>query len=229
MKIGSRLLGWSVALAMVLLRVTCRTRLHDDPRPKLRAAGKKYVYSVLHAHQVAAAIKREANTAAMVSRSTDGEMLMPAFRALGIKSVRGSNRQSHGDRGGRAALDELVHHVEAGGPAILAVDGPRGPRSHVRKGIAVLSQRSGAAVLNVIIVPSRRWVLKHSWDRLQIPYPFSRLDAYFAEPLTMAEGESIEQFRHRIEDSLRQLESAVDPAEAAYHGTDSRRSRQSAA
>ncbi len=200
---------------MLILRATCRVKLHGDPRPQLRESAEPYIYSILHAHQVSAAIQREKGTAAMVSQSADGQLLMPGFRVLGIKAIRGSNRGRGGSKGGRAALDQLVVHVGGGSPAYLAVDGPRGPRNHVRKGIAVLSRESGAAVLNVIMVPNRRWILTRAWDRLQIPKPFCRIDAYFSEPLRPHDSESVEQYRRRIESSLCALERDHDPAESA--------------
>jgi lysophospholipid acyltransferase (LPLAT)-like uncharacterized protein len=120
------------------------------------------------------------------------------------------------NKGGREALEALVEHVRTGRPAILAVDGPRGPRSHVHKGIASLSRDTGAAVLNVITVPTRRWIMSKTWDRMQIPQPFCRIDAYFAPPLTPAPGESLEEFRRRIEASLKELEQTYDPQEANH-------------
>lgn len=211
-----RLEGWFFALAMLLLRATCRVSIHGaDPRVALNNASAPYVYSILHAQQVAAAINREKGTAAMVSRSADGQLLMSGFWALGIIPVRGSSRGKGGDKGGLLAIDEMVAHVRGGQPALIAVDGPRGPRNRVRKGIAVLSRESGGAVLNVVLVPSRRWVLNGAWDRMQIPKPFCRIDAYFAEPLTPTEGESVEAYRVRIEESLNGLERDHDPREAA--------------
>ncbi|MEN1679091.1 MAG: lysophospholipid acyltransferase family protein [Planctomycetota bacterium] len=206
--------GWFFALSMLILRATCRVRIHNDPRVSLREAGTPYAYSILHAQQIAAAINREPGTAAMVSASKDGELLMPGFRALGIKAIRGSSNSKHGDKGGRRALSEMIGYLKVGSPAIMAVDGPKGPRNHVRKGIAVLSRDSNAAVLNVLMVPTRRWVLRGIWDRLQIPKPFCRIDAYFAEPLLPTEGESVEKFRLRIERSLNDLEREHDPSEA---------------
>ncbi|MEM6330298.1 MAG: DUF374 domain-containing protein [Planctomycetota bacterium] len=206
--------GWVFALAMLTLRATCRVRVGHDPRPALREAGTPYVYSILHAQQAAAAINRERGTAAMVSASADGELLIRGFRAMGIRPVRGSNRSEDGDKGGRAALDAMVAHVRGGRPALIAVDGPRGPRNRARKGIAVLSRRSGAAVLNVVLVPRRRWVLSRAWDRMQIPKPFTTIDAYFAQPLGPAADESVEQYRARIEASLSALERRHDPGEA---------------
>ncbi len=204
-----------LAVAMLLLRATCRISLHDDPRPGLRASGEPYTYSVLHAHQVSAAIDREKGTAAMVSQSADGALLLFGFWALRIKVIRGSSRGQHQDKGGRSALRQLIAHVQSGNPAYLAVDGPRGPRNRVRKGIAVLSRQTGAAVLNVVAVPSRRWVLRGTWDHLQIPLPFCRIDGYFAEPLWPCSSETVEQYRQRIETSLNELEARHDPAEAA--------------
>lgn len=138
---------------MLVLRASCRVTVHSHPRDHLRASTTPYVFPILHAHQVSAAINRETNTAAMVSQSGDGQLLLAGFWLLGIKAVRGSNRRMHRDKGGRKALSELTSHVQNGAPAILAVDGPRGPRNRVRKGIAVLSRESGAAVLNVVLSP----------------------------------------------------------------------------
>ncbi len=211
-----KFISWAAAVAISLLRLTCRIRLHGDPREALRRSRQPYVYSILHAHQVAVTIGAERGTGAMVSRSADGEMIVAALRVAGCVPVRGSGRgRGRGrDKGGRVALAALADHVHGGRPAILAVDGPRGPRSHVRKGIAALSLETGAVVLNVIAVPARRWILTRSWDRMQIPKPFATIDAYFAAPLEPQAGEGIEAYRRRIEASLRELELEHDPAQA---------------
>lgn len=205
---------WFIALAMLTLRATCRVRIHNDPRPLLRADGGSYVYSVLHAHQIAAATCRERGTAAMVSQSKDGDFVALGLRAVGIKIVRGSSRRMGEDKGGLSALTNLVEHVRSGHPAYLAVDGPRGPRNRVHKGIAVLSKHTGAAILNVVAVPSRRWIFTRSWDRFQIPKPFSRIDIFVAAPIWPQHDERIEEYRRRIEESLCQLESFRDSVEA---------------
>ena len=198
---------------MLALRATCSVVVHDDPRDDLRASAARYVYSILHAQQVSAAINRESNTAAMVSQSGDGQLLVAGFRLLGIKAIRGSSGGGQRDKGGRQALAGLIAHVQDGGRAILAVDGPRGPRNRVRKGIAMLSRETGAGVLNVVVIPSRRWILRGTWDRLQIPLPFCRIDAYFAEPLWPLPDETVEAYRSRIASSLNDLEKTNDPEE----------------
>jgi lysophospholipid acyltransferase (LPLAT)-like uncharacterized protein len=205
---------WSIALGMLILRATCRVRLLSDPRPALRAAGAPYIYSVLHAQQIAAATCREPGTAAMVSQSKDGDFVATGLRLAGIQTIRGSSRRRGEDKGGLSALSDLMEHVRAGCPAYLAVDGPCGPRNRVHKGIAMLSRETGAAVLNVVAVPTRRWIFKRSWDRFQIPKPFSRIDIYVAAPVWPQQGESIDDYRGRIEQSLCRLEELHDPIEA---------------
>lgn len=214
MPLSRWLIAWSAAAAILLLRWTCRVRLHNDPRPQLRAAGTPYIYSVLHAHQIAAIIDGERGTGAMVSRSVDGGIIVPALWARGIRPIRGSGMRGGASKGGRAALDALIDHVRGGSPAFLAVDGPRGPRGRVHKGIALMSQKTGAAVLIVVPVPSRRWIARRSWDRMQIPKPLCTIHAHFGTPLHPQASEPLEAYRQRIEQAIASLERKVDCEQA---------------
>ena len=228
MKAFLRYLGtWGLALLVLLMRWTSRVRWHDDPRPALRAAGQPYVFGILHCHQLAAVAACERGTGAMVSRSVDGDLLIPILRVHGIIPFRGSNRAEGHDKGGAAALDDLIAHVRAGHPAYLAVDGPRGPRNQVQFGIAKLAVATGAAVLVAVPVASRRWILRRAWDRFQIPKLFTTFEIYFGPPLRPHEGEDLDGFRRRIEAALAALEEQHDPAEAAAGkvAADARRAR----
>ncbi|MSR58631.1 MAG: DUF374 domain-containing protein [Planctomycetaceae bacterium] len=214
MKVLLPVISWLAALVVVLLRLTCRYRRFGDPRAELRLASRPYVYSILHAHQIAAIIDGERGTGAMVSRSKDGGLIVPSLLARGIVPIRGSSSRKGHDKGGMTAFNALVGHVRCGRPAYLAVDGPRGPRNRIHKGIALLSQLTGAAVLNIVPLPSRRWILSGTWDRLQIPKPFTTINAYFGEPVYPREGEDVESYRERIEQALNDLERLHDPLEA---------------
>lgn len=205
------------AIAVTLLRLTCRVRFNDDPRDELRAKGQNYLYSFLHAHQLGLIIGREPGTGAMVSRSKDGELIVPLLKWSGCVPVRGSSRVDRKDRGGRQALHTLTEHVLSGKPAALAVDGPRGPRGRVHKGIALLSQQTGAAVLNLVAISNHHGTATNAWDRLQIPFPFTAIEGYFAEPIFPRQGEKLEAYRLRIEASLHALEALHDPSEARFN------------
>ena len=213
----NRLVGWAIALLVLLWRRTCCYRTVDDPRPALRAAGRPYVLALLHAHQVGAVLGNdEPRLAAMVSRSADGDLLVPSLRLRGVEAVRGSSRTLARDKGGLDALSQLADRLSAGVPAVLAVDGPNGPRGRVRLGIAELARRTGATVVPLVIIPSRRCCLTRSWDRLQLPLPFARVHCAFGEPLALEVAESSSVLRGKIQNELERLEARWDPEEAQY-------------
>ena len=216
MRVLRSVAAWMAAGLVLLLRATCRQRIFDDPRPALRQQGMPYAYCFLHAHQVATVVVAEAGTGAMVSRSADGDLLVPSLRVTGVVPVRGSGRHGGKDKGGGAALAALVRHSQTGAPVYLAVDGPRGPRNRVHRGIAQIAVEAGAAVLLCIAVPTRRWILRRTWDRFQIPQPFCRIDYYFAPPVLPTDADGPEALRELINERLNALEALRDPGEAAY-------------
>jgi lysophospholipid acyltransferase (LPLAT)-like uncharacterized protein len=210
--------AWIAAAAVLLLRLTCRVRFHDDPRPALRRQGKPYAYAFLHAHQLATIVAAEAGTGAMVSRSTDGAVLIPSLRVRQVVPIRGSSRQAGLDKGGGDALTALIRHSRGGAPVYLAVDGPRGPRNYVRRGIAQLAIAADAAVLVAVALPNRRRILPRSWDRFQIPLPFARIDVVFDRPTLPSDADDVEGLRTLIMTRLLALETRYDPGEASHAG-----------
>jgi lysophospholipid acyltransferase (LPLAT)-like uncharacterized protein len=200
-------------MLVALWRLTCSYKVVNDPRPALREKGQGYIYALLHAHQIAAVfINDEKQMAAMVSRSTDGDLLVPSLELRGIIPVRGSTRRRGKDKGGRAALEELKGLVSRGTPVLLAVDGPQGPRNHVHRGIVDLMLDTQAPVLPVVVLPSRRFILSGTWDRMQMPSPFSRIRLIFGEPLTVGSDDT--DMRETIAQCLMDLEHNYDPEEA---------------
>src|SRR3989442_14323329 len=131
----SRLLGLLAALVLVCWRALLRIRVVDDPRPALKAAGRRYVYAILHAHQLSfILLSDDVPILAMVSGSSDGDWLVPLCRVRRIVPVRGSTASGGIDKGGRAALAVLADGVRAGLPALPAGDGPCGPRHRAHLG-----------------------------------------------------------------------------------------------
>lgn len=64
----------------------------------------------------------------------------------------------------------------------VTVDGPRGPRHEVKEGAIFLAGRAAAPIVPIRLFMTRRKVFR-SWDRFQLPWPFSRVamvcgDAY---------------------------------------------------
>jgi lysophospholipid acyltransferase (LPLAT)-like uncharacterized protein len=216
MKVVKQLIGWAIALLLLVWRLFCRRLVIHDPRPALRRQGRPYIYALLHAHQAAAVFVNDDKVmSAMVSRSDDGELLVPSLKVRRVIPVRGSTRSKGRDKGGREALQSLAALLRQGVPTLLAVDGPTGPRNHVHRGVAELALDTGAAVLPVIVLPSRRFILRGTWDRFQIPKPFCTLRLIFADAIEPARYSDAETLRAELGRALTALEREHDAAEAA--------------
>jgi hypothetical protein len=215
-----RVFGLLAAGVLVIWRATLRIRLEGDPRPGLRAAKRRYVYAILHAQQLSfILLSDDVPILAMVSASGDGDWLVPLCRARRIVPVRGSTQLRGEDKGGRTALATLAEGVRSGLPALLAVDGPRGPRSTVHWGVVDLARETDACIVVAgVFLPERRFVLERTWDRTQLPRPFTTLTGRFRPPIDPRDFPDRDSLRARVTAELLALEQAFDPDEALHAG-----------
>lgn len=122
----------------------------------------------------------------LVSASRDGEYVSTVLKCFGIQVIRGSS-----SRGGTHALFELCKAVKEGINVVLTVDGPRGPRYTVHPGAVAIARKCDVAIIPVAINAKRKWQLK-SWDALQIPKPFSKVELVFGEPYKQDNDATVE-------------------------------------
>lgn len=211
-------LGWLAALLLLLWRLSLRIRVDpSDPRPALRAVGRRYIYAIAHAQQLGfILLSDDTPIAAMVSASADGDILAPLCRVRGVTAVRGSTSKRGKDKGGRRALLEMFERVAAGTPALLAVDGPRGPRGTVHWGAIKIARQTDACIVVAGVFPTRRSIFTRTWDRTQLPHPFSTLHGRFRPAIDPRDFPDDDQLRARVRAELHALELAWDPEEAAY-------------
>ena len=86
-------------------------------------------------------------------------------------------------------------------------DGPRGPKYHMNKGPIFLASETGTPLYLVAINYSSYWELK-SWDRFQIPKPFSTLTLVMGDGITVPpdlDAEGLERERLRVQELLRSV------------------------
>ena len=115
--------------------------------------------------------------AALVSASKDGALLAAVLGTFGVEQVRGSS-----SRRGPQALLELASRADRGYDLAVTPDGPKGPRYVVQKGVISLAQVTGLPIVPVTC-NTRRKICVKSWDRFQIPLPFSRCELVLNEPI----------------------------------------------
>src|SRR4051812_21551546 len=139
----------------------------------------------------------------MISENFDGEWIARIIESFGYGTARGST-----SRGGQRALLQLKREMEKGKPAGFAVDGPRGPARQAQPGVVWLAKLTGNPVVPFHMEASRFWSLR-SWDRTQIPKPFSTVALAVGAPIDVsadADEAMIERKRVEVEESLLLLE-----------------------
>jgi lysophospholipid acyltransferase (LPLAT)-like uncharacterized protein len=139
----------------------------------------------------------------MISENFDGEWIARIIERFGFRTSRGSS-----SRGGRRALLQLKRDMEQGHPSGFAVDGPRGPARHAQPGAVWLAKLTGNPVVPFHIEASSCWTL-NSWDRTQIPRPFSTVAVAVGPPIDVpvdADEPTLEAKRVELEGALHTLE-----------------------
>lgn len=136
----------------------------------------------------------------MTSQSFDGEYIARFIQRFGYGAVRGSST-----RGGIGALIEQIKLMKLGCPAGFAVDGPKGPRHAAKEGAVLLAKKTGNPLIAFAVTPEKFWTLK-SWDKMEIPRPFTRAFIEVATPIFVnAKADNIE-----IADKRGELQSALE-------------------
>jgi len=206
-----RLAAWILWAVFTVVSATLRYRMHDPHGFMTRKDIKQVIYCIWH-NRLALAMKlyfhfglrhhQAPGLAGLVSASKDGALLAAILERFGIQPVRGSS-----SRRGPQALLELTTWADRGYDLAITPDGPRGPCYVVREGAVALAQITG---LPVVPTSCRiRWKIQlKSWDRFQIPLPFSRCDVYTGRVFTIprdASDAEREALRQELEAEMRAI------------------------
>jgi lysophospholipid acyltransferase (LPLAT)-like uncharacterized protein len=139
----------------------------------------------------------------ITSENFDGEWIARIIERFGYGTARGSS-----SRGGLKAMHQLVRDMRAGRPAGFTLDGPRGPAQVAQPGAVWLAAATGNPLLPFHLEASSFWSVR-SWDRTQIPKPFSTVALVVGEPLEVerdTRDDALETVRVDLERRLVSLE-----------------------
>ena len=168
-------------------------------------AGRQPVMAFWHGRILPATYYfRRRGIVVITSENFDGEWIAGIIERFGYGTARGST-----SRGARKALLQLTRDMAAGRPAGFTIDGPRGPARIAQAGAVWLAKATGNPVLPFHLEANRSWTV-NSWDRTQIPKPFSTIAIAMGEPFTVpadADDETIERAQRTLEERLTGLES----------------------
>ncbi len=170
---------------------------------KIAEDGKSPIYALWHNRIFAITYYfKKQEIVVMTSQSFDGEYIARFIKRFGYGASRGSST-----RGGVGALVEMIRVSKQNIPTGFMIDGPKGPKYVAKSGAVLLAKKTGNPIVPLIVEAEKFWEVK-SWDRLQIPKPFSRAKVFIAEPVYVEKnaGEvEIEKSRQELQAKLDEL------------------------
>ncbi|HKS29660.1 MAG TPA: lysophospholipid acyltransferase family protein [Pyrinomonadaceae bacterium] len=136
----------------------------------------------------------------MTSQSFDGEYIARFIQRFGYGAARGSST-----RGAVGAVVEMVKLMRKGSPTAFTIDGPKGPRRVAKMGAVLLAKKTGHPILPFAITPRRYWAAG-SWDRFQVPMPFTRALVTIARPIFVAPDADDRELEAKRDELQRELD-----------------------
>lgn len=180
-----------------MIRLWIKTIRYRIEGPAFQAPG---LIAFWHGDQLPLFYLLPPQAVALVSLSKDGQLQSQILSHFGVDSISGSS-----SKGGVQAILNLKKALKNGKLALLAVDGPRGPRHRSKSGIAYLSQKLNMPIWPVAMAVSRGFRLKHAWDGYLLPRPFCRCAVKIGTPFCVEPDCPLDEACSRLDLTLNQL------------------------
>lgn len=188
------------ALIELLNRTITFSTENESPFESLLAEGSPFVLVFWHGSMTYPWWRmRFRKAAALVSQSKDGQLLADLLQRWGYHVLRGSS-----SRGSKEAMTAMRQAVREGHVLCVTPDGPRGPYHEMKMGAVRVAQTMNVPLV-MVSVGYRRFKRLRSWDRFEIPYPFTRARVLYSDPISIDPtliDEALDDRRHELEKAL---------------------------
>jgi len=195
-----RLIIWAGYGLIRLIGPTLRVSVSCEEGAQQTLGERPLIVSFWHSCMIPATyVCRNLGVRVMSSNSYDGEYMGRIIHKFGFVAVKGSS-----SRNAVRALLGLRRALEDGWTVAFTLDGPRGPRRKVKPGPAALARSSDVPLSMFHAAVDKAWVL-HTWDRLMIPVPFSRVLLRFGKLIPVphdASDEDLERYTVELQAAL---------------------------
>lgn len=215
---GFRLfVSWLITQYVRLAWATGRWSAHGDPARFAKwDTGQPFIMAMWHGRilMMAKGWRRGAPFYMLASQHRDGQLIARAIAPFGISYIMGSTAKpgKAADKGGMAAVREILRTLKAGGNIGITPDGPRGPRMRATEGVVTIARLSGVPIIPVAWSARRRWAL-NSWDRFLVPKLFTTGVFVWGAPIHVprdADDVQCEAFRLTVESALTAVTDEAD-------------------
>lgn len=196
--------GLLVYYIIMLIKLTLKIEIIGKEN---MSEDKPYVLALWHNKVVATVlalgfIKKRAGLA---SPSADGELISVPLEKLGYKMIRGSSGKDS-----VKGLVQLIKAVKEGYTIGTPLDGPKGPRFEAKQGMMYVAQKSGRPMVFMGAAYSKKWVLSKTWDKCQIPKPFSKVICVISEPFYLEKSIPVEDYKEIVEKKLNDINEVAE-------------------
>ncbi len=166
--ISRHILPFALKLLYASLRISVTPRSWNN-----HDADKGAIFTFWHGKMVtgwllARALFPEKKIMAVVSLSEDGRTLSDTLEQLDFALIRGSS-----SKGGDEVKHAMHEALKKKNVVIVTPDGPRGPACQFKYGTLRVAASKRCPLIFAAITYEKAWQLK-SWDKFEIPKPFSR-------------------------------------------------------
>lgn len=175
-----------------------------DSFDRIESEGKTPVYATWHDRIFSSVYYlKHRGIVVLTSQSFDGEYIARFIQRFGYGAVRGSST-----RGGVGALVEMIRLMRQGLPMCFTIDGPKGPRYTAKTGAVLLAKKTQNPILPFLVENKKYWTV-NSWDKLQIPKPFTKAKIFAAEPIYVAKNADDAEIAGKVQELQTKMDKLV--------------------
>lgn len=202
--------GLILYFILKLISLTTKIKLLDLREDKTFSPK---IYSFWHSKLIAPAILFNSlikldKKVALSSPSKDGELISVPLEKMGYTLVRGSS-----DKNSIASTISLLKFLKKDYSIGTPVDGPKGPKEIVKPGLIFLAQKSKIKIVPIGVYYEKKWILKKTWDKFEIPKLFSKISIVLGkefdinfendiEKISLSLGEEINKMNKKAEEEI---------------------------
>jgi lysophospholipid acyltransferase (LPLAT)-like uncharacterized protein len=135
----------------------------------------------------------------LTSQHRDGDYIAKIIQNLGYGVARGSS-----SKGSHGATKEALRALQQGNDVGFAIDGPRGPKYKIKPGATYLAWKTGNPVVPFHVAVKKKWIMP-SWDKFQIPKPFTRAVLIIGAPIYInseTSKDKMAEYEQELQDAL---------------------------
>lgn len=194
---------YGMLLYYVLRMIKLTLKIKVIKNSNFKENNENYVFGFWHNKLILPTLLFEniEKRAVLASPSKDGELISVPLEKFGFEVIRGSSGENS-----VGSVISLIKYLKKGYNIGTPLDGPKGPPYEMKLGMLYLAQKSGKSLIPIGGAYKSKWILSNTWDKFQIPKPFTKMVCIIGDPITISKDDNIEIYKEKIENALNEID-----------------------